>query len=164
MACPICRSRVIPENQKRSYVAHAYTVINPTPYPTRKGEPRNQNGDELTLLIARMALSKKLMRLRKKYPEEGLRGIQVGLIRTDKNSASTGDDLTIGDRIELAHTVQALPYHELLAPKSEEELRKILAVGGLLEQQGPPVGYNQAPAQQVQGNVGPGYQDDDIPF
>lgn len=155
MACPICRSQVIPENQRRPYTAHAYTVMNHVPYELSDGTKKNENGDELTLLIAKTSFASYLKRKRRKeQPNGGLRGWKGFFLRTDKKQPNTGNQVEWEGKTELPDTIQPFDYSEILAPKTPEEINKWLVRGGMAA----PVSYDGP----VNSSIGQGQ--DDIPF
>ncbi len=170
MACPICRSTKIPPDKKSPYLAHAYTVINTTPYPNKdRTKIMNAEGNELTLLVAKQTFANVIKRRRiREKPNGGLRGLVAYFIRHVKQGAGTGNEISWEERIELGEDVQPLDYHVILAPKTPEQILKKLIMSGLGEGT---MDYNQVVpqgGQAPQGGTG-GYRqappnDDDIPF
>jgi hypothetical protein len=155
MACPICRSRVIPANQKRPYTAHAYTVINHTPYMVKE-ELKNPNGDEITLLIAKTKFAGKLRRKRRQVAQEGgLRGWKGLFIRSEKGEPSTGGEVEWVGKVELPDNLQPFDYSQILAPKTPEEIIRYLILGNMAD----PV---DSGSTRVNARIGEGT--DQIPF
>lgn len=161
MPCPICRSVVIPKNQRVPYTGHAYTVINHTPYKV-KGELRNPNGDELTLLVAKTKIANEIRRKRRlETPNGGLRGWSGYIIRAESTDSNTGSSIQWKEKIELPENIVAFDYSEILAPKTPEEITKMLVRGGML------VGSGSAPSYAsggVPANASIGEGSDQIPF
>lgn len=155
MACPICRSKVIQENQRKPYTAHAYTVINHIPYTLKDGTVKNENGDELTLLIAKTQLATVIKRKRRReQPNGGVRGWQGRFFRTDKKQANTGNEIQWEGKIEIPDDVLPFDYSVILAPKTPEQIMRALVQGGLAD----PVNYSGP----VNSSIGQG--DEEIPF
>lgn len=155
MECPICRSSVIPLSQKKAYLAHAYTVINHSPYPTKRGL-KNEKGDELTLLIAKQKFAATIKRRRLREKENGgLRGWFAYFIRTTTDGANTGNEISWEKKDELDESIVPLDYISILAAKLPQEIQKALAMGGLAE-------GSARNSGAVKSKIGP--TDDEIPF
>lgn len=121
IVCPICAS-----GDKPALVA-AYTVMNKDSYPKKDGSTGNPDGNELCLFVCKSQVQKTLRRAAKK--RKGLRGWQVELTRTSGEAPNTGDNFEFDEKVTLPKDVQPFNYLEILAPKTVEELEKILSGG-----------------------------------
>ncbi len=115
--CPICESGAAP------YLAGAYTVIDHNEWTDKQGV---NHKDELRLFIVKGKVLKILKRAAAK--RNGLRGWKVDVSRADNFSPSTGDTFDFTERVELPKDIQPFDYREVLKPKSESELRRIVGV------------------------------------
>ena len=145
--CPLCDS-----GDRSGYVC-AYTVIDHSEYETKNGRKvKNQK----KLLVVRPAVMNKLARRR-----EALEGnLTYGLFlfsRDKKEECATGEDIEFIKRMEQSNLLKFKPanmsdeeflapfhYMKLFAPKSVEELRKIVG-------QAPPVGSDNYEATSYTG-------------
>jgi hypothetical protein len=121
----------------RAYLAEASTIIDHTEFVGKDGK---QHKDELRLLVAKITVQGILKKYRDK--KKSLRGWKFDVSRATGQSATTGDQFILDEHTELDASIQPPDYFELLAPKSQEDMKKILA--GLNPTS--PVGYNDAVA------------------
>jgi len=117
--CPICSS-----GDRPSLVA-AYTIINRNSYAKKDGSTGNANKDELNLFVCKSKVQKDLRR--KTVSHKGLRGCAFHAIRGTSESANTGDLFEFKEKTELSIDIKPYAYLKILAPKSVEELQKIIS-------------------------------------
>lgn len=124
--CPMCAQG------DRPYLARVYTVIDHTEYTSQDGKVHK---DELRLFVAKTTVQKILNKYIEK--KKSLRGWKVDVSRLSPQSASTGDQFIFDEHTDLDNSIQPVDYFEMLAPKSPEDIKKVLS--GL---SGSSVGYN----------------------
>lgn len=129
-SCPLCEMK-----DEYPYLASAYTIVTHDEFSSsKKGGQIYKH--EIRLLVAKPLVAKTL----RKYLEKrrGLRGCVYDISRIGDSSASTGNNLDFIDKVNdegfeklTEGKFKVLPppydYHEILAPKSEQEIRDILS-------------------------------------
>lgn len=123
--CPICQ-----KEQKRPSWCAAFSVIDHSEWKDKRG---NTHKDEIKLLVAKTDMIKRLAKKGEKAG--GLRGAVFDVARVSDGDANIGQDYEFVQKLNddaIANLPEPLPYKELLARKSREELSKII---GLIEQE-----------------------------
>ncbi len=129
--CPICAAG------DKSYLASAFTIVDHSKWTSKKNAGVVHE-HELKLFVCKAQVQKILRKNAKK--REGLRGWYTEISRTDGQSPNTGDQFDFEKRMDDAAfskltnkkfpaLPQPLDYHELFAPKTQEELQKIISGG-----------------------------------
>lgn len=116
--CPLCTAGHTP-----SLVA-AYTVIDHNEWTDKK---RVNHKDEVKLFLAKTTIQKYLAKVAAK--KKGLRGWRCEVTR-DEDGFATGDRFDWDEKVELDEKIQPIDYPEVLAPRTPEQLKKILSGGG----------------------------------
>jgi len=122
--CPLCEAGDTP-----SLVA-VYTIIDHSEWTDKKN---NLHKDEMKLFVCKAAVQKVLLKAEKK--KDGLRGWQVEVTRSSGDALNTGDQFDFERRFteEEFEKKYGMPlpeapdYQKLFAPKSPEELQKVIS-------------------------------------
>jgi hypothetical protein len=145
--CPLC------EGNNKPYLARAYTVIDHSEWESKADKKTHK--DEIRLFVCKTKVGKILQKAADK--KKGLRGWRVDVSRATDESPNTGDTFDWEEKTELPLDVLPLDYAELFAPKTKEEIVKILS--GVME----PVGYDEDDATPVNTEV-EGEVEDNVKF
>jgi hypothetical protein len=115
--CPLC------EGNNKPYLATAYTVIDHTRWESKTDKKVHEN--EIRLFVCKSEVAKTLSKAAIK--RKGLRGWKVDVSRTTDKSPSTGNSFDWEEKTELTNDLQPIDYMEAFAPKTIEEINKILS-------------------------------------
>lgn len=129
--CPLCEMK----DEDPPYLASAYTIVAHDEFTsTKKGGQTYKN--EIRLFVCKPSVAKTLRKYASK--RQGLRGCTYDISRVVDTSASTGDSFDFDTKRndkefskltdgKFEVIPQPLNYHELFAPKTEQEIRDILS-------------------------------------